>query len=370
MSSIKAEHASSNGEKPVQIGEVARSGAEPLPPASWETTSTLSTEPRAWSKPGEGAAPPGAQPSRIGVQTDARPQKEIIAVGGGKGGIGKSLISSNLAVHLSQQGKKVVLLDADLGGANLHTCLGMPLPKSTLSDFVNRRVPDLTHVITPTGFPNLGLISGALDVLGAANPKYTEKLRLLREIARLDVDCVIIDLGGGTGFNILDFFLIADHGILAVVPEPTSIENAYRFIKAACYRRLKMLEVEWNLKPVVEEAMSERDTRGLKTPADLLAYVEKKEPEAGARLRAELDRFPLYLIVNQARTPEEHQLGKSIADACRRYFGIRMKYLGAIPYDDAVWQAVRRRRPVVVDSPTAKASEQIRQIAATLGFRG
>jgi len=192
-----------------------------------------------------------------------------IPLGGGKGGIGKSLVASNLGVLLSQMGRRVVLVDADLGGANLHTCLGIPPPQKTLSDFVSRKVSDLSDVVTPTSIERLGLISGAMDFLGAANPKYTQKLRLLREIARLDVDNVIIDLGGGTGFNILDFFLIADHGVLTVVPEPTSIENAYRFIKAAYYRRLKTLEMSWNLRPLVEEAMNDRSTKGLKTPADL-----------------------------------------------------------------------------------------------------
>ena len=338
-----------------------------LPAVAWEATPNVGAEAPTYTANTPGVAPAFNEHAGHGTATVPAPRREIIAVGGGKGGIGKSLVSSNVAVHLAQRGKKVILIDADLGGANLHTCLGMPAPKRTLSDFINRRVTELSEVVTPTPYARLGLISGALDVLGAANPKYTEKLRLLREIARLDVDAVIIDLGGGTGFNILDFFLIADHGVLVVMPEPTSIENAYRFIKAAYYRRLRTLEMAWNLKPLVEEAMGERD-RGLKTPADLLAYISQRDPDVGARLAAELSRFPLHLIVNQARTVEELQLGKSISEACRKYFGVEMRYLGAIPYDDAVWQAVRRRRPVVLESPNAKASEQIRQIAKALGF--
>lgn len=350
-------------------GRTQRPGGGRQSESTWEATSTLSTEPRSPIRSvAEADLPPLPRSARDGPALAGEPQRSIVAVGGGKGGIGKSLISTNLGVHLAQRGKKVILLDADLGGANLHTCLGMAPPKRTLSEFVNHKVPDLREVVTPTSYPNLGLISGALDVLTAANPKYTEKLRLLREISRLDVDCVIIDLGGGTGFNILDFFLIADHGILAVVPEPTSIENAYRFIKAACYRRLKTLEVSWNLKPLVEEAMAEKEGKGLKSPADLLAYIDRKDPEAGARLRAEMERFPLSLVVNQVRTQEEYQLGRSITEACRKYFGIRMQYLGAVPYDDAVWQAVRRRRPVVVDSPQSRASDQLRQIATSLGL--
>jgi flagellar biosynthesis protein FlhG len=294
--------------------------------------------------------------------------RSVVAVGGGKGGIGKSLLAANLGVYLAQRGARVVLVDADLGGANLHTCLGIKPPPRTLSDFVNRRVNELESVVAPTMLENLGLISGALDLLGAANPKYTQKLRILREVARLDVDHIIIDLGGGTGFNILDFFLIADHGILTVVPEPTSIENAYRFIKAAYYRRLKTAEMSWNLRPLVEEAMEERGSQGLRTPADLVAYVERRDPAGGARLREQLSRFPLKLVVNQTRSVEEERLGAAISDACQKYFGITMQFLGAIPYDDAVWQSVRRRRPVLLDRPDAPASRGIAAIARGLGL--
>jgi flagellar biosynthesis protein FlhG len=294
--------------------------------------------------------------------------RQIIAVGGGKGGIGKSLVSSNLGLRLSQQGQRVILIDADLGGANLHTCLGIAPPSQTLSDFINRRVSKLSQVISPTPYQRLGLISGALDFLGAANPKYTQKLRLLREISKLNVDTIIIDLGGGTGFNILDFFLIADHGILTIIPEPTSIENAYRFIKAAYYRRLKTVEMSWNLRPLVEEAMNNRNNRGLKTPADLVRYVQERDPQGGQRLRMELERFPLKLIINQVRSHEEIALGHAISDACRRYFGIPLDYLGSIPYDDAVWKSVRQRRPLLDMFPESEAALAFTGITKALGF--
>ncbi len=317
-----------------------------------------------------GSAADGGESAEATAIGQVRAGRSVIAVGGGKGGIGKSLLAANMGVYLAQRGARVVLVDADLGGANLHTCLGINPPALTLSDFVNRRVQNLESVVASTTVENLGLISGALDLLGAANPKYTQKLRLLREVARLEVDHIIIDLGGGTGFNILDFFLIADHGILTVVPEPTSIENAYRFIKAAYYRRLKTAEMSWNLRPLVEEAMEERGSQGLRTPADLVAYVERRDPQGGARLRAELARFPLKLVVNQTRTPAEEKLGLAISDACAKYFGIGMQFLGAVPYDDAVWQSVRRRRPVLLDRPDAPSSRSLKAIIDALHLGG
>jgi flagellar biosynthesis protein FlhG len=298
---------------------------------------------------------------------DPRPdrRREIIAIGGGKGGIGKSLISTNLGIIYARGGDTVVLVDADLGGANVHTCLGMQTPTVTLSDFVNRRVQDISEVITPTPIDNLFLISGALDYVGAANPKYTQKLRVIREIARLNVDVIIIDLGAGTGFNVLDFFLLADQRIVIMMPEATSIENAYRFIKTAYYRKLKNAEMAWGLKAIVDEIM-DTPGAGLRTPADLVREVSRRDAEGGRHLQEELDDFRINIVINQTRLPEDEEVGLAIERACRKFFGIPTTYLGALPYEDAVWQAVRNRKTLVDFYPESQVVRRLRRISVRL----
>src|SRR6218665_3842829 len=207
------------------------------------------------------AASPSIHPS-VPVEPTGSPlvrPHRIIAVGGGKGGIGKSLVSSNLGVALAAKGQRVLLVDADLGGANLHTCLGVAQPTATLSDFLLRPKARLEDVILPTGVPNLSLIAGALDVLDAANIKYAHKQRLLRSLQTQSVDYLILDLGAGSSFNTLDFFIIADHGVLVLLPEPTSVENAYRFVKAAFYRRLQQGESEYGIERWGERALFTRE---------------------------------------------------------------------------------------------------------------
>ena len=86
------------------------------------------------------------------------------------------------------------------------------------------------------------------------------------------------------------------------------------------------------------------------------------------RLREEFAKFPLKLVVNQTRSAEEEKLGEAISGACQRYFGISMDFLGSVPFDDAVWQSIRKRRPVLIDKPDAAASRGIIQIARSLGF--
>ncbi|HVO31957.1 MAG TPA: P-loop NTPase [bacterium] len=293
-------------------------------------------------------------------------RRQIWAVGGGKGGIGKSLITANMGIILAQLGKRVVLIDADLGGANLHTTLGVPSPRATLGEFIQRKIENLEDIVTETPIPNLGLISGAYDFLGAANPKHAQKIRLLRKIQSLDYDFVLLDLGAGTAFNTLDFFLTAEQGILAVLPEPTSIENAYRFIKTAFYRRLKMLEPHFGIREMIQLAMDQQSAKNVRTPSDLLEEIRKVEPEKGERLIREMRRFRPKLIVNQVRAGGDAAIGNQIATAVRKYFGIDMEYIGHLEYDDAVWRSVRRRRPLLLEFPSSKLHRSFGQIVDRL----
>jgi len=310
----------------------------------------------------EPAKPAAARgPSR--AKKAAPRAKRILSVGGGKGGIGKSLISANLGIALARQGKRVVLVDADLGGANLHTTLGLEPPKRTLSDFIDRRIDKIEDVLTPTGVENLSLLSGALDHLEAATPKHAQKMRLLRHIQAMDVDYAILDLGAGTHTNTLDFFLVSDHGVLVLVPEPTAVENAYRFVKAAFWRRMRNVAQVYGYDPLLRQVM---EGASFKSPVDLVATVAERDPEAGANLARQLAQFRPRLVVNQARTTQDAEIGQAVVAAWRKYFGLEMDYLGAIDYDDEMWRAVRLRRPLLVARPEVPAGRAFEAIARRL----
>ena len=302
-------------------------------------------------------AAPQAEPAR---------RRRVIAVGGGKGGIGKTLVSSSLAIELARRGKEVVLVDADLGGANVHTCLGMDPPLVTLSDFVNRRVTNIEDVALPTGVAGLRVVAGALDALDAANPKYQQKQKLLRRVQQLDVDYVVLDLGAGTHFNVLDFFLVADQGVAVLMPEPTSIENVYRFVKAAFFRRLGYLSDQVPIKQLVEQAMSQRGAP--RTPYQMLSEVERMAPECAPLIQETIRSYRPGLIVNQARTREDLEMGYSVTAAWKKFFGLEMDFLGALSYDDEVWKSVRRRRPVLVEKPSSRVAQDFSAVVNELLF--
>lgn len=292
--------------------------------------------------------------------------RRVVAIGGGKGGIGKSLVSANLGIALAQRGSRVVLVDADLGGANLHTCLGVPQPRVTLSDFVEKRAARLEDVVVATGIDRLELISGAMDDLDAANPRHSQKAKLLRHLKTLDVDYVLLDLGAGTSFNVLDFFLIADTGLVVMLPEPTSIENAYRFIKAAFFRRLQTLAPDDDFASLVARALAPRDGQAPMTPMDVVIELRKTNVEAAARLEHALAGFSPWVLVNQARTRGDFDIGPTVVSAWKKFFGLELGYLGAVAHDDAVWQAVRARQSVMRSFPQSPAATGLLRVAENL----
>lgn len=294
----------------------------------------------------------------------SRPQR-IIAVGGGKGGIGKTLVSVNLSIALAQLGQRVVVVDADLGGANVHTCLGIAQPQTTLTDFVSRKVARLEDVKLPSGVPNLSLIGGASDSLDVANLKFQQKQKLLRNLQTLDADTVVLDLGAGTHFNVLDFFLVAHHGVLVLLPEPTSIENAYRFIKSAFFRKLQDMEEALGMEDLIDSALATREG-AVRTPLEFVARAKQIDPEAGVRLEQELERFRVRLVVNQSRGGGDEDVGDAVVSAWRKFFGLNLDYLGAISYDDEAWRAVRKRKPLIVEKPESASALALRRIAQNL----
>lgn len=310
----------------------------------------------------DGRFPSPFEPGTSLISAGTGRLKQIWSVGGGKGGVGKSLISSSLAVSLAKQGKKVVAIDVDLGGANLHTTLGVELPRQTLGDFFSGRAPTLAQCICLTGIPNLELISGAQDSTQIANLSDTDKERFLIEVRNLDADYVIFDLGAGTANHTIDFFLASEINLISMLPEPTSIENAYRFIKSAYYRRLQNSEKLRPIRDLIETAMDSKNTMGIRSPSDLFKIVNRDFPHTGTVLREEIEKFHPKLIINQVRTHADIEIGHSVKTVCKKYFGIDLDYLGYLDYDSSVWQAIRRKRPALLEFPNSKLTQSVERM--------
>jgi flagellar biosynthesis protein FlhG len=294
----------------------------------------------------------------------------IISVGGGKGGIGKSFLSANVAVSLTRLGYRVALVDLDFGAANLHTCLGVPSPKVGLFDFVSGRVENLEDVAVSGGVPGLTLYGGGQEFWQQIRPQASQKIRLISRLQRLDVDYVILDLGAGTHVNTLDFFIFSHAGIVVVVPEPTSIENAYVFLKSVLYRKLQSI-----VKAIHQEEAAERlmaslgDPRFATPPLTQLQKFAAEEPEIGQKILSLIQMTHLGVVMNQVRTNADAEIGSSITQISQKYFGFGAEYLGSAIFDDVVWKSLRNRRPVCVDFPDSPVSQGLMNIARTMATR-
>ncbi|MBI4510340.1 MAG: helix-turn-helix domain-containing protein [Deltaproteobacteria bacterium] len=293
-----------------------------------------------------------------------RSARRIIAIGGGKGGVGRSLLAANVGIYLSTLGKRVVLLDADLGGANLHTFVGVERPRVTLGDHFEKRVARLEDVVVETAVPGLGLVSGAGDPSWIANPRPAQKFRLLNQVQKLEVDYLVVDLGAGSGFHMLDFFLVADVGVLVVVPEPTSVENSVRFMKSAFLRGLKSAGLEAALGLVREGDHAFEG--GIPAPLDIFQAARENDPPLAESLLAEIRAFRPRIVVNQVRAKSDLDLGPALVSAARRRLGITIEYLGHLEHDDAVWHAVRKRRPLLVAHPESRVAKGVERVTRRL----
>jgi len=291
---------------------------------------------------------------------------KIWAFGGGKGGIGKSFICSNIGVCAAQLGHEVILVDLDLGGANLHTCLGATNPKTTLSDFLSGRVPLIEDVCVDTPIKNLKLISGANDALNVSSLNAMEKEKLIKAIKGLNAKFVLLDLGAGTSDSTMDFFIAADKSVVVTTPEPTSIENAYRFIKTAFYRKLRQAENNLSIQHLIDEAMDQKNRHGIRTPSDLLKHITATHPNMGRELKTTLDQLRMQLIINQVRSHNDTELGLAMKSICRKYFGIDLEYIGHVDFDNSAWQSLKKKQPLVKALPFSNLTSVLFQMARQL----
>ncbi len=314
-------------------------------------------------------------PKQPGYELGNRPDKEVAnimmnlakkriwAIAGGKGGVGKSFISTNLAIDLAQKGHRVALIDADFGGANLHTFFGLYNSKISISDFINSNHLSLEEILIPTEVPGLMLASGAYDVMGMANPKQIQQNKLTKAIFNLkDFDHVVIDLGAGVAPYTLDLFLIATSGILVTAPEPTSVENTYRFVKAAFYRKLKNVISHPEVRLFLEKLTEVKRDDHPKTPAELLNRIVQINAQAGETLKYQIAAFKPKLLLNQVRTPSDIRLGFSMKQACQKYFGILIDYVGFLDQDNTALQSIRCRQPALLYAPNSTLSQSIRRV--------
>jgi len=281
----------------------------------------------------------------------------IVSVASGKGGVGKSMVVSNLGLLLAKKGLRVTLVDLDIGGANLHILFGMFHPPSTLSDFLTNTLKNLNEIAHPIpGLSSLKLIPGTGETLITANLQHAKKKRLIRHLHKLDADIILVDVGAGTSYHALDFFLLADYFLAVATPDPTSVLDLYRFIKLAAIR--KVLTAFLARDPVAD-ALLDKDFHSVTAVLEAVG----KTSESGVAIAQEaLKWFQPALILNRM-TPKSRINTLHLQHLLKQYVGTDLSILGNIPEDIQVQQSILKYLPVVELAPSSPATIALKQIA-------
>jgi len=303
------------------------------------------------------------------------PTKKVIAVGGSKGGVGKSIFSVNLGVVLAGLGKKVVLVDLDLGGANLHLYLNQVKPRRTLSTFLERRVLRLEAVLTPSAYgPHL--IAGGNRNVGLRQVTFAQKINIIKSIKRIEADYVIMDLGGNTAFNTLDFFNAADYGIVVSTCDPAAYLETINFTRAAFYRHILRVftgESPWrvrrqvDLEDLIQTVVGQSHVRQDRSMWELAQRVKKEQPHNLQLLRDIVGAYNVNLVINAAVQGDmAGDIAAHVTKAARKILFVQMNYLGHLPHSETVANSARSFIPAVRTEPSGETARSIKAMLSRL----
>lgn len=288
---------------------------------------------------------------------------KLWAVGAGKGGVGKTFVSSSLGITLSKLNQRVLLIDFDLSGANLHTIFGENPSSQNLSNYFSVQ-SELRDLVYATEIPRLSLIQGFWDSWSPTQLSTEQVRKFIADAKALPFDLILFDLGAGPAWAHLELFHQADERILITNSEPTSVEKNYRFIEAFICHSLKEVATPDSFQKL-EKAL--KDYRGTHKKG-FFSFRQYLNHETGFNFDffERIQQKPLRLIINESRSRLDQDLGHSIKSVCRKYFDFAIDDMGAIDYDNAVWQSVRNREPVLIDKPFTPLAGQFLSICKHL----
>lgn len=292
----------------------------------------------------------------------------IISVGGGKGGVGKSMVSSNLAVHYAQAGLKTFILDLDFGAANLHTIYGIRNPTKGLGDYFTTPHSEIGNFVMPTAVPNLSILPGSGFVPELANLRHAQKMKLIRQLKFLDADLVILDLGAGSSSNVVDFFSLSHASVVVTTPEPTAITNAYEFLKNVVYRVLtRVFRTNKEITEILRTATNPKNDFHIHTVSDLIQVIEKKCGWIANQIQEICDDLDFYVVFNQARKTSQSQLGIKLRAICEKHLCLHLNYAGMIFYNEEVPASVFKMTPISLSCPDSVTTRAIKRIGNLIG---
>lgn len=287
---------------------------------------------------------------------------QIIPIASGKGGVGKSLLSANLAIALGQSGKKVVLVDLDLGASNLHLVIGHHPGSASLGSWFTEK-SDFKDIVTPTDYRNVSFIAGDSQIPDLTSLKHAQKVKLIRNLNNIDADYVILDLGAGTHQFILDMFLLSPQGIVVTAPAVTATLNGYLFLKNAVFRLLYTTFKRGTPgRQYLDELKKDSQTMQKLYIPQLVQQLYQIDTQNTQIFMRRMSQFRPRLVMNMIEDPKDADKVTRIKNSCNQYLGLDIEYLGVLFRDMLQDKALASQLPVIVYKPQSVLGQAIYRI--------
>lgn len=296
---------------------------------------------------------------------------QVLPIASGKGGVGKSLFAANVAIALAQAGKKVVLADLDLGASNLHLILGTGSIKDGIGTFLCNSEINFNDIIFDTEYNNLQFIPGDGEIPGMANLTNEQKTKLIRQLFLLEADYLILDLGAGTSFNTVDFFLSSSMGIIVTSPSLTATLNAYLFLKNVVFRLMttSFKKDSWAGKYFEGLIQEGKSFQKVYIPK-LIEKIKSEDIDSYTIFMKSMDIFKPMLVMNMLEDPKDSRKAVKIRRSCKEYLGVDLEHLGVIYFDHLQEIALNSRLPIIIYKPNSVLSQAIYRIADKIMEKG
>ena len=288
----------------------------------------------------------------------------VLPVGGGKGGIGKSTVAASLALALARLEHGVTLVDADLGGSDLHNLLGLPNDLVGLGEVLTANAMPLAEAVHQVLDTNLAFIPGDALMVATANPSFQKKRKLLHSIKKLSTPFVLLDLGAGAAITVMDFFLTSPLSILVMLPERPALLNAFNFLKNAVFRAMDRV-FRGNSRGETVLAGFRRRGRGpgAMRMADLVSELAKTTPEGDLKAGKVLKRFKPKLLLNRVRRMDDFVYARQMERWAADDLGLGLETVGFLPEDDVLGKAAAAQKPALDFDPRAPFCQALTLVA-------
>ena len=291
-------------------------------------------------------------------------EKIIIPIAGGKGGVGKSLFVANLAISLAKLGQSTVAVDLDLGSSNLHTYLGMSNVNPGIGDFLKIKKIPLDDYLVDTQFENFKFLPGDGKTPFMANIPYAQKMRLIREIKKIDARYILLDLGAGSTFNTLDFFGMANAGIIISTFEYSAIMNVLMFLKNFILRKMRqMASSSRQASSLIDQLCKETSSDQALTAEYVITQIETIDPEIAKDIRKFCKNFRPRLVFNMGENPEELKVLDNLRATILERLSLETEYIGFIFSDSSVKKSVKEKVPLLTHYSDSLAAEGVESVA-------